>query len=147
MARLQQEPIRTEGLIESVRTDDAGAVALFVGTVRDHNEGRRVLFLEYSAYPEMAEAEMVKIEAEALARFDVSRVATVHRTGRLEIGEASVAVVVASAHRAAAFDACRFVIDRLKQTVPIWKKEFFEGGEVWIEGEGQPRGGQPDDGD
>ena len=133
MARLQPEAIPSEALIEPAFCDGDGAVAVFVGTVRDHNQGRRVLYLEYSAYPEMAEAEMARIEDEAVRRFGVSKVVTVHRTGRVEIGEVSVAVVVTSPHRAAAFDACRFVIDTLKKTVPIWKKEFFEGGEIWIE--------------
>ena len=89
----------------------------------------------------MAESEMARIEANALEKFDVTAVAIVHRTGKLEIGEASVAVAVASAHRAAALDACRFVIDALKRTVPIWKKEIFSGGEVWIEGPGETPGG------
>lgn len=136
MVRLQPEPIRVEDLVAEVRRDADGAVAVFVGTVRDHNAGRRVLFLEYEAYAGMAEAEMARIEREAIARFGVSRVAIVHRTGRLAIGEASVAIAVASAHRAPALDACRFAIDTLKATVPIWKKEHFEGGEVWIEGGG-----------
>ena len=135
MVRLQAEPIRLEKLCDEVRADADGAVALFVGTVRDHNKGRRVLYLEYEAYAAMAEAEMQRIEDEVRERFAVSRVALVHRTGRLEIGEASVIVAVAAAHRADAFDACRFVIDTLKQRVPIWKKEVFEGGEVWIEGD------------
>lgn len=146
MVRLQREPIRIEELLAAVRGDGDGAVALFVGTVRDHNRGRRVLYLDYDAYPGMAEAEMAKIEREAIARFGVSAVGIVHRTGRLEIGEASVAVAIASAHRGAAVDACRFAIDTLKVTVPIWKKETFEGGEVWIEGgEGSPPGTPPGD--
>jgi len=134
MIRLQREAIRVDRLIEAVRSDGDGAVALFVGTVRDHNRGRRVLQLEYHAYPEMAESEMERIAAAARERFGVARIAIVHRTGRLAIGEASVAVAVASAHRADALEACRHVIDSLKQTVPIWKKELFEGGEAWIEG-------------
>ena len=134
MVRLQTGPIRSEELIDGVRGDGDGAVALFLGTVRNHNAGRRVLRLEYQAYPEMAESEMRKLEAEALERFGVRAVALVHRTGTLEIGEASVGVAVASAHRAEALNACRFLIDALKRTVPIWKKELFEGGEAWIEG-------------
>lgn len=134
MVRLQTDPIRSEDLLATVRGDGDGAVALFVGTVRDHNSGRRVLHLEYEAYPAMAEVEMEKIEREAVRRFGVSRVAIVHRTGRLSIGEASVAIAVASPHRAEALEACRFAIDTLKATVPIWKKEFYEGGEVWIDG-------------
>jgi len=132
--RLQRETIRVEELLEAVGSPRDGAVSLFVGIVRDNNRGRRVLHLEYEAYAEMAEVEMRKLADEAAARFEISAVALVHRTGRLEIGEASVAVAVAAAHRAAACDACRFVIDTLKRTVPIWKKEFFEGGQVWIEG-------------
>ena len=138
MIRLQVETIRIDELVQAVQEDDHGAVAVFLGTVRNHNIGRKVLYLEYEAYPAMAVQEMEKIRAEALARFDVGSLAMVHRTGRLEIGEASVAVVAASAHRAAAMEACRFAIDRLKETVPIWKKEFFEGGEAWIEGAGEP---------
>lgn len=139
MVKIQAEPIRIETLLEAVRSDGDGGIALFVGTVRDENAGRKVLHLEYEAYGPMAEAEMKKIEEEAIARFGVSTVAIVHRTGRLEIGEASVAIAVASPHRAQALDACRFAIDTLKKTVPIWKKEFFEGGAVWIEGAGESR--------
>lgn len=134
MIRLLAEPIRVEELARQVRGDGDGAVALFLGTVRDANRGRRVLRLEYQAYPEMAEREMARLRQQALERFEVSEVAVVHRTGTLEIGEVSVAVAVASPHRAAAFEACRWVVDTLKRTVPIWKKEHFEGGAVWIEG-------------
>jgi len=141
MVKLQSEPIRLEEFCGDVRGDGDGAVALFVGTVRNHNKGRKVLYLEYEAFAEMAQMEMARIETEALERFDISRVALVHRTGRLEIGEVSVIAAVASAHRGAAFDACRFVIDTLKQRVPIWKKEVFEGGEVWIEGAGESPAG------
>jgi len=134
VARLQYEAIDTAPLLAGARSDADGAVALFLGTVRDHNAGRRVRHLEYHAYEPMARAELERIEVDAGQRFAVSRVDVVHRLGPLAIGECSVAVVVASPHRAQAFDACRFVIDELKQRVPIWKKEFFEGGEVWIEG-------------
>jgi len=133
MIRLQAEPIDLAALVSAVRGDGAGAVALFLGTVRDANAGRRVLFLEYEAYEGMAEREMERIANDAVERFGVASVSIVHRTGRLEIGEASVAVAVASAHRAAALDACRYVIDTLKTRVPIWKREHFEGGAVWIE--------------
>ena len=134
MVRLQYEPIETAPLLAAARGDADGAVALFLGTVRDHNAGRRVRYLEYHAYEPMAQAELERIEADATQRFAVSCVGVIHRLGQLEIGECSVAVVVSSPHRAQAFDACRFVIDTLKQSVPIWKKEFFEGGKVWIEG-------------
>ena len=141
MVRLQREPISIDELVAAVRGDEDGAVATFLGVVRNHNAGRRVLHLEYEAYEGMAESEMRRIEDESLATFEVSRVAIAHRTGRLEIGEASVAVAVSAHHRGEAIDACRLVIDTLKRTVPIWKREFFEGGSVWIEGPGdRPRG-------
>lgn len=135
MVRIQREPIDGQALIEVVRTAGDGAVALFLGTVRDRNEGRTVLRLEYSAYEDMALQELERVRADALERYEITAAAAVHRLGVLEIGEASVAVAVAAPHRAAAFDACRFMIDTLKRTVPIWKKESSEGGEVWVEGE------------
>ena len=137
MVRLQGAPIDVAALAADARGDGDGAVGLFVGTVRNVNAGRRVLFLEYEAYAPMAEREMERIAAEAGARFAVTQVAIVHRVGRLDIGEASVAIAVAAPHRAAAMDACRFVIDTLKRSVPIWKREHFEGGKVWIEGAGE----------
>ena len=142
MIRLQAEPISIEELVEAVATGGDGAVAVFLGTVRNENRGRVVLYLEYEAYDEMAVPEMARVAEQTRKRFAVGNVAIVHRTGRMEIGQASVAVAVAAPHRGAALDACRFVIDTLKQTVPIWKKEVFEGGEVWIEGAGEtPRPG------
>ena len=136
--KLVEEEIRVADLTAEVVAPHDGALAVFLGTVRDHNAGRRVLFLEYHAYPAMALAEMARIEAAAVTRFSVSRIAVAHRTGRLAIGEVSVGVAVAAAHRADAMDACRFVIDELKKSVPIWKKEHFEGGAVWIEGDPTP---------
>lgn len=136
MVRVQQEPIDTAALLAEVQTDADGAVALFLGTVRDHNQGREVTRLEYTAYEEMARRELERVRASALESYEVTHVAVSHRLGVLEIGEASVAVAVAAPHRGAAFDACRFVIDTLKKTVPIWKKETFDGGEVWVEGGG-----------
>jgi molybdopterin synthase catalytic subunit len=106
--------------------------------VRDHNAGRRVLWLEYEAYEEMALPLMEEIARGARARWSITSISIVHRLGRLEIGEASVAIAVASPHRREAFEACRYAIDTLKKTVPIWKKEFFEGGEAWVEGPGYP---------
>jgi molybdopterin synthase catalytic subunit len=135
--RLQTEPIRVEELIDSVRAPGDGAIAVFVGTVRDHNRGRRVLYLEYEAYPEMAESEMQRLVEQAKSRFEASSIAIVHRTGRLEIGEASVAVAVSAKHRGPALEACRSLIDTFKRTVPIWKREVFQDGEVWIEGSGE----------
>ena len=115
-----------------------GAVCVFDGIVRDNTRGRRTLYLDYEAYREMALEQMSGLAAEATTRFPVREVAVVHRLGRLHIGETSVLIAVASAHRGAAFDACRWVIDTLKKTVPIWKKEKFEDGAVWADGEPFP---------
>ena len=120
--------------IAAVSGPDCGAISIFIGAVREENEGRRVLFLEYEAYLDMAERVMTAIAEEAAARFAPCHLAMIHRTGRLELGEISVVVVAASPHRKEAIEACRHVIERIKATVPIWKKEHFEGGEVWIEG-------------
>ncbi|HEX7158859.1 MAG TPA: molybdenum cofactor biosynthesis protein MoaE [Edaphobacter sp.] len=117
-----------------------GAVCVFDGIVRDNTRGRKTLFLEYEAYREMALAQMRSLAEESLSKFGVRDVAIVHRLGRLEVGETSVLVVVASAHRGAAFDACRWLIDTLKKTVPIWKKEHFVDGAVWAAGEPFPQG-------
>jgi molybdopterin synthase catalytic subunit len=132
VVELVRSPIDLASL--SAATPQDGALALFVGVVRDHNKGRPVLHLEYEGYEEMALQELGTIAAEARRLFPVTQVRIVHRLGRLEIGEASVAVAVTSPHRAQAFDACRFAIDMLKKTVPIWKKEFYADGEVWLEG-------------
>jgi molybdopterin synthase catalytic subunit len=136
LAEITEQPLDAAALESQVARPEAGAIALFSGVVRNHARGRRVLYLEYDAYRPMAEGEMRKIAADAASRWECC-VAVQHRVGRLEIGEASVLVAVSSAHRAAAFEACRYVIDTLKETVPIWKKEVWEGGEVWIEGEGE----------
>lgn len=133
MVRLQPEPISLETLIEAVRGDGDGAVATFLGTTRNASGGRRVLHLDYEAYAGMAEREMERIAADARREFAISEVAIVHRVGRVGIGEASVAIAVAAPHRAAALEACRFVIDRLKTEVPIWKREQFEDGASWVE--------------
>lgn len=111
-----------------------GATASFLGLVRDHNQGRRVHHLVYEAYEPLAERALARIVAEAGDRWPSAVVAIHHRTGRLAIGEASVAIAVASPHRADAFAACRYAIERVKQIVPVWKHEYFEGGDVWIEG-------------
>jgi molybdopterin synthase catalytic subunit len=136
IAEITGEPLRLEPLILHVERPEAGAVVTFAGNVRNHSRGRRVEYLEYSAYGPMAERKLREIAEEAERRWEC-RVAVRHRTGRLEIGEPSVLIAVSCAHRAAAFEACRYVIDTLKQTVPIWKKEVWEDGEVWIEGEGE----------
>jgi len=132
MAALVRTPIDLLALQGTAPAD--GALCLFVGVVRDHHQGRAVARLEYEAYEEMALPLMEKIAAETQARWAVTDVRIVHRLGRLEIGEASVAVVVTAPHRGAAFEACRHAIDTLKATVPIWKKEFYADGAVWLEG-------------
>ena len=132
MYQISDDAIDTTALLAAVADPSAGGTVLFVGTTRDHNDGRAVLRLEYEAYREMAVAEMSKIGCEIESRWPVTRLAMVHRLGAVPIGEASVAVAVSAAHRDAAFAACRYGIDRLKATVPIWKKEHYHGGEVWI---------------
>jgi len=126
-------PIDTDQVIARVATPKAGAISTFHGVVRDNSLGRKVLYLFYEAYPPMALKEMENIEQEIRARWTIEAIAISHRIGRLEIGEASVVISVSSPHRKDAIEACHFAIDRLKQTVPIWKKEFWEGGEIWIE--------------
>ena len=140
MVRLQDAPIDVASMTTAIRGDGDGAVALFLGTVRNVNAGRRVLFLEYEAYASMADGEMARIADEARTRFPISSVDVVHRLGRLAIGEVSVAVAVAAPHRADAIDACRFVIDALKARVPIWKKEHYADGSAWLD-EGPGGGG------
>ncbi|MFZ3333681.1 MAG: molybdenum cofactor biosynthesis protein MoaE [Candidatus Acidiferrales bacterium] len=136
---LVREAIRPRELVEGLKAPEDGAVVVFDGFVRNNFKGRQTLYLEYEAYEPMAYAKMRAIGAEIRAKFSVHRIAIVHRLGRLEIGETSVLIAVSSAHRAAAFDACRYAIDTLKRTVPIWKKEFFAGGAVWAEGEALPQ--------
>jgi len=126
-------PIDANALIAKVASPRAGGIATFLGIVRDNSLGRRVRYLQYEAYPPMALKEMESIEREVRARWAVEKIAIVHRIGRLEIGEASVGIAVSSAHRREGIEACHFAIDRLKQTLPVWKKEYWEGGEVWIE--------------
>ena len=121
-------------LVAAVRRDESGAVALFYGVVRNENMGRSVQYLEYDAYPEMAIKQMKEVAEEVRARYPVTGVGVLHRIGRLEIGETSLLVAVSSGHRGEAFDACHFAVDRIKQIVPIWKKEVWENGEEWIEG-------------
>jgi molybdopterin synthase catalytic subunit len=137
LARLVREPIDLAPL--AARTAGDGAVALFVGVVRNENRGREVLRLEYEAYEDMALPLMQEIAAETARRFPVTDVRLVHRLGRLEIGEASVAVAVSSPHRGEAFAACRFAIDTLKARVPIWKKETYADGSEWLDATPGPR--------
>ena len=133
-----REVIATDTVLARFRAGADGAVCIFDGIVRDNTRGRKTLYLDYEAYETMAVRRMQVLRAEAIARFGVREVAIVHRLGRLGIGETSVLIAVASAHRGAAFDACRWVIDTLKQTVPIWKKEQFADGAVWADGEPFP---------
>lgn len=130
------EVLDARALEAAVCADGAGlgAVSTFIGLVRDHNVGRRVLFLEYEAYDAMAVGVMRTIAGETAAQWPGIRLGLHHRTGRLAIGEASIVIVAASAHRADAFAACRYVIERVKQILPVWKHEHFEGGDVWLEG-------------
>ena len=136
--RLQREPIDAGLLVAAIKDGEAGAVVVFDGIVRNNTRGRRTLHLDYESYEAMALSQMQALARDAQQRFGVRRVALVHRLGRLQVGETSVLIVVASAHRALAFDACRWIIDTLKKTVPIWKKEWFEDGAVWADGEPFP---------
>ena len=137
-ARIQEDSIDADALVTGIKRGEDGAVVVFDGIVRNHTRGRRTQYLVYEAYREMALEQMHTLLQEAKQRFAIRDAVIVHRLGRLEIGETSVLVVVASAHRASAFDACRWLIDTLKKTVPIWKKEFFEDGAVWADGEPFP---------
>ena len=133
-----RERIRTEEITRSLRAGEDGAVIAFEGVVRNNTRGRKTLYLDYEAYEAMALKEMETLAEQALREFKIRDIRFVHRIGRLEIGETSVLIAVASAHRAAAFEACRFAIDTLKKKVPIWKKEYFEDGAVWADGEAFP---------
>lgn len=130
--------IQSDQLVASAKSGEDGAIVVFDGIVRNNTRGRQTLFLVYEAYEEMALKQMQALAAEAVGRFGVRDVTVVHRLGKLEIGETSVLIVVASAHRGPAFEACRWLIDTLKKTVPIWKKEHFVDGAVWADGEPFP---------
>jgi molybdopterin synthase catalytic subunit len=130
--RVTEEPLSLDAVVEEVSDESAGAVASFLGTVRRESRGRTVLYLEYEAYAEMAEDVMAQIAADLEQRYDLRAVAMHHRVGPVEIGEASVAIAVSAAHRQDALAACKDAIDTLKQTVPLWKKEVYEGGEEWL---------------
>jgi molybdopterin converting factor subunit 1 len=132
---ITKEPLDPQRAAGAVRQDESGAVVLFSGVARNHSEGRRVLALVYDAYPEMAARKLREVAEEVRARWPISGIAIHHRIGRLEIGEASLLVAVSSAHRQEAFEACQYAVDRVKQTVPIWKKEIWEDGEgAWVAG-------------
>jgi MoaE-MoaD fusion protein len=130
--RLSSEPLSLDAVVDEVRSDEAGAIATFVGTTRVQSRGRTVLHLDYEAFEEMAEQVMGKIAEELKRRYDLCAIAIHHRTGRVEIGEASVVIAVSAPHRQDALAACKDAIDTLKEQVPLWKKEFYEGGEEWI---------------
>ncbi|HEY2923212.1 MAG TPA: molybdenum cofactor biosynthesis protein MoaE [Candidatus Binatia bacterium] len=132
MFRVTNQPIDLNELVCFVTDPEAGAVGTFIGTTRNNNEGRKVIALDYEGYPEMAEKELRRIGEDAKRKWPICRMAIMHRLGPVQIGEASVIIAVSSAHRDAAFAACRFAIEEIKKTVPIWKKEVFEGGEIWI---------------
>jgi molybdopterin synthase catalytic subunit len=135
---LTRERIEAPGIVAAMKAGEDGAVVVFDGIVRNHTRGRKTLFLEYEAYDEMALAQMRALAEKAIADFGVRDAAVVHRLGRVEVGETSVLIVVVSAHRAVAFEACRWIIDTLKKTVPIWKKEHFVDGAVWADGDPFP---------
>lgn len=135
---LVRDPIDSDVLVGYVREPEDGAVVTFDGCVRNHSQGRSTLYLDYEAYEAMALGKIREIARQIHERFAIHRVAIAHRLGRLEIGETSVFIAISSAHRPAAFEACRFAIDTLKRTVPIWKKEYFADGAVWADGEIPP---------
>jgi MoaE-MoaD fusion protein len=137
---LVREKIDIQGTLEGIKRPEDGAAVVFEGVVRNNTRGRSTLYLDYESYEEMAVKQLGSLVEQAIAQFKVRDVAIVHRLGRLQIGDTSVLIVVASAHRDAAFDACRWLIDTLKRTVPIWKKEYFEDGAVWADGEPFPAG-------
>ena len=136
--KMVRQRIDTEAVVGRLKRPADGAAVIFEGVVRDNTRGRRTLYLDYEAYEAMALKQMESLAVEARARFEVRGVSIVHRLGRLDVGETSVLIVVAAAHRGAAFEACRWIIDTLKKTVPIWKKEYFADGAVWADGEAFP---------
>jgi MoaE-MoaD fusion protein len=137
-AAIVRERMETQTVLEKIKRPEDGAAVVFEGIVRNNTRGRQTLYLDYEAYEEMALRQMEELATQALAQFAVRDVALIHRLGRLEIGETSVLIVVASAHRGAAYEASRWLIDTLKRQVPIWKKEYFVDGAVWADGEPFP---------
>lgn len=134
MIELSHDPLSLDRCLESVRRPGSGGLVTFVGMVRDHSNGKAVTHLEYEAYEPMALVKLRQVAGEAEQRWPIQALAIQHRLGRLDIGDDAVIIAVACAHRGEAFAACQYVIDRLKEIVPIWKKEFGEGGEVWVGG-------------
>ncbi len=142
MIAISADPIDVARVVESVHDPSAGAVNIFIGTTRGVSEGRRILRLEYEAYEPMAVSCLNRIAQDAAAQWRVTRISVVHRTGVVPVGEASVVIAVSAPHRSDAFAACRSIIERVKTEVPIWKKEYYEGGAIWVElsGTGHPPG-------
>jgi MoaE-MoaD fusion protein len=140
VVRLTREVVDADGLVVAAKQGEDGAVVVFDGIVRNNSRGRQTLYLDYEAYEEMATKQMNELTVKAMERFSVRHVSIVHRLGRLQVGETSVLIIVASAHRAQAYEASRWLIDTLKKTVPIWKKETFVDGAVWADGEAFPPG-------
>lgn len=134
MIELRHHHLSLDECVQAVRRDGSGGIVIFVGSVRDVSEGKRVQFLEYEAYEPMALAKLRQVVDEACSRWPVHAMAIQHRLGKLEIGEDAVVIAVSCPHRAEAFAACQYAIDRLKEIVPIWKKEYGEGGEMWVGG-------------
>jgi len=132
MFRVTDKPLVLQELIDFVTDAEAGAITTFIGTTRNNNDGRKVIALDYEAYAEMAQKELVRLGDEAKKKWSICRMAILHRLGPVQITEPSVMIAVSAAHREAAFAACRFAIEEIKRTVPIWKKEVYEGGEIWI---------------
>jgi len=129
---LTRQPLDPDAVTAGVRSDSNGGVVTFLGTTRNDTDGRRVLYLEYEAYDPMAEKMLARVAQEIHDRWGITDVSIAHRLGRLEIGEISLVIAVAAPHRAEAFAACQYAVDRIKQDVPIWKKEFFQDGSVWV---------------
>lgn len=132
MIKLSKERIHIQDIIDSVSSDEAGAIDVFIGTVRNKTKNKKVLYLEFEAYETMAIKELEKIKHRAEEKWPILKISIVHAIGKLEIGHVPVVIAVSTPHRKASFEACQFVIDTLKETVPIWKKEIFEDGEVWV---------------
>jgi molybdopterin synthase catalytic subunit len=134
MTGLTSEKISIDAILAEVEDHSTGAVVLFLGRVRNLSEGRQVQSMDYEAYPEMAEAKLQELEQQVMRRWPIEKIVLIHRVGKLDLGEVSVAIAVASRHRQQAFEVCRYAIDTLKETVPIWKKEYFSDGEGWVKG-------------
>jgi molybdopterin synthase catalytic subunit len=134
LIRVTSEELRTDDAVSAVQSPEAGAINVFLGVVRNNNIGRSVQYLEYDAYPSMAEKVMAELAGQAKERFGLIDVAVLHRTGRLEIGEISLLIAVSCGHRAESFEAGHWLVDEIKKRVPVWKKEVWDNGEAWVEG-------------